>query len=71
MNIFSVNERSQGVFSERDVLSVFTQSANPSQEIRHGMAPNEIAEIVSDRLIEVIKKQFEESKKEFQHREEK
>lgn len=33
------------------------------KEFRPGMSPDEAAEIMSNRLIEVIKKQFEEAKK--------
>lgn len=40
-----------------------TQGAKKSQ-IQQGMSPKEIADIVSDHLIEVVRKQFEAKRKE-------
>jgi hypothetical protein len=48
---------------ESDALSVFRKEKNAPSQIRQGMQQNQIAEIVSDKLIDYIKKQFEDVKK--------
>jgi hypothetical protein len=40
--------------------------ADKSTQIKQGMSPNEIAEVVSNHLIDVVKKQFEVAKQAFQ-----
>ncbi len=45
---------------ERNVLSI--SGPTYKKEIQQGMSPKEIAEIVSDHLIEIVKKQFEIAK---------
>ena len=67
MNSFLFNkEINQGNFGDRDVLSAFRKEPEKSTEIRQGMTPGEIADIVSDRLMTIVKSQFEEAKKQFQ-----
>jgi len=51
---------------EPDALSVFRKEKNAPGQIRQGMPQNQIAEIVSDKLITYIKNQFEEVKKQSQ-----
>lgn len=51
--------------TEKDVLSAFKPKSGEDREIRPGMSPDELADIVSDRLIEVIKQQFAETEKKY------
>jgi hypothetical protein len=60
------NELSQHNAGDRDVLSVFRKESEKSTEIRQGMTPGEIAEIVSDRIMTLVKGQFKEAKKQYQ-----
>lgn len=46
-------------------LSVFKTEKTRKSEITEGMSPKEISEVVSDHLINIIRKQFEEGKKQF------
>ncbi len=68
MNILSFNNgfANNNTFSDRDVLSAFKQEPDQHQEIKQGMSSQQIADIVSDRLIEVVREQFETVKKKFQ-----
>ena len=63
--LFNNNEFSQHN-GNRDVLSVFRKEPEKSTEIRQGMTPGEIAEIVSDRIMDIVKGQFAEAKKQYQ-----
>ena len=54
----------QPQFSEYTIFS-FIKSPNQGL-IQQGMAPSQISEIVSDHLIDVVKKQFELIKQEYQ-----
>ncbi len=63
---FSFNGFQNLVTEEKDVLAMFKQKPSKSGEIRQGMSPDELADIVSDRLIEVIKAQFAETERKFQ-----
>ena len=65
MNTFFDKNLNRGNFGDRDVLSAFRKTSENRGEIQRGMSPQEIAEIVSDRLIEVVKGQFQAAKKEF------
>lgn len=56
------------VHEDNDVLSAFRPKAAKAEEIRQGMTPDELADVVSDRLIAVIKQQFEETEKKFQEK---
>jgi hypothetical protein len=56
-------EEYQNCIMESDALSVFRKEKNAPSQIRQGMQQNQIAEIVSDKLIDYIKKQFEDVKK--------
>ncbi|MCF8358377.1 MAG: hypothetical protein K9H26_06435 [Prolixibacteraceae bacterium] len=59
---FNQNEN-QNCVMEPDALSVFQKEKNAPSQIRQGMPQNQIAEIVSDKLIDYIKNQFEAVKK--------
>lgn len=67
MNLITFHaDENQSFNSERNILSAFKQHSDKPKEIKQGMSPDEIADIVSDRLIEVVRHQFEEAKKQFQ-----
>lgn len=59
-------DENQNCVMEPDVLSVFRKEKNIPNQIRQGMPQNQIAEIVSNKLISYIKNQFEEVKKQSQ-----
>jgi hypothetical protein len=64
MNLFSlntncVNEQN----SNGDVLSAFRNHNEKEITIKQGMSVNEISDIVSDRLVELIKNQLPKEKK--------
>ncbi len=59
---FNQNEN-QNCVMESDALSVFKKDKDSPSHIRQGMPQNQIVEIVSDKLIDYIKNQFEEVKK--------
>ena len=67
MQYVSLDPKENRVNSLKNVTSLhlITKSAKKDQ-IQEGMSPKEIADIVSDHLIEVVKKQFENAKKTFQ-----
>ena len=69
MNTFFNRSLNQGNFGEHDVLSAFRNAPESRSEIQRGMSPEEIAEIVSDRLMKVVKDQFEAAKKKFNEKE--
>lgn len=56
-------EDNQNCLMEPNALSVFKKDKDAPSQIRQGMPQNQIAEIVSDKLIGYIKNQFEEVKK--------
>lgn len=41
-----------------DVLSTLKKHAEKSSEIQQGMTPQEISEVVADKIIAVVKQQF-------------
>lgn len=51
-------EENQVFMADSDVLSVFKKT-EVKKEIQQGMSPKTIADIVSDHLITVVRKQFE------------
>lgn len=66
MNKISLNPiENQEYLMERDILSAFRQQPVKNNQIQQGMSPVEIADIVSDHLIDVVKLQFETSKQEY------
>ena len=50
----------------KDVLSVFRQSNDKKNTIRQGMSISEISEVVSEKIINVVKEQFEITKEDFE-----
>jgi transcriptional regulator with XRE-family HTH domain len=66
MNLLSFNNKTYAKAGpERDVLAGFKQTPPEAVEIKQGMTPQQIAEIVSDRVMEVVKEQFELTKEQF------
>ncbi|WEK19444.1 MAG: hypothetical protein P0Y49_21965 [Candidatus Pedobacter colombiensis] len=61
---------SQARFNVKDVLSSFRKQPLEKDQIRGDMTSEEISEVVSDRIITVIKEQFEVAKKNFEAKEE-
>ena len=59
MNMSFNPEENQVFGTDVDVLSVFKKKES-KKEIQQGMSPKAIAEIVSDHLMEVVRKQFED-----------
>lgn len=69
MNILSINnDFSVNSFSDKDVLAVFKESEK-STTIQKGMSPNEISDVVSDKVIKLVKEQFQITKEKFQSKE--
>lgn len=48
-----------------NLLSVFREDKTAPTTIHEGMSPKEVAEVVSDHLITIIEKQFEQAKDKF------
>ena len=66
MNKISLNPiENQNYLMERDILSAFREQPEKSKQIQQGMSPVEIADIISDRLMDIIKKEFETVKQDF------
>jgi hypothetical protein len=55
----------QDYWMEKDILSAYRQQTEKSNHIQQGMSPLEIADIVSDRLIDLVKAQFDSVKAEY------
>jgi len=53
-------------YSNKDVLSAFKETPEKNLNIHHGMSVMEISEIVSEKIITVIKEQFEATKVQFE-----
>ena len=52
----------QDYWIEKDILSAFRLQPDKNNQILQGMTPVEIADIVSDHLIDIVKQQFESVK---------
>ena len=69
MDILSFNrDFSDNSFSNKDVLSAFKQTTAKNQTIQRGMSVTEISDLVSEKIITVIKHQFEETKIQFENK---
>ncbi len=58
-NILNIEDK-QKCLNEIDSLSMFRIKKEKPTQIRHGMNQNEIAEVISDKLIDYIKAKFDE-----------
>lgn len=53
----------------KDVLSVFKETPEKNLSIKQGMSVKEISEIVSEKIITVVKEQFEATRIQFEAKE--
>lgn len=60
---------SNNSYSNKDVLSVFKETSGKKLNIHQGMSVKEISEVVSEKIITVIREQFEETKIQFETKE--
>ncbi|HZV67906.1 MAG TPA: hypothetical protein VFG10_00090 [Saprospiraceae bacterium] len=51
---------------DRDSLSIFKQSAGRELTIQPGMSVKEISDIVSEKVIAIVKEQFEATKNQYE-----
>lgn len=58
-------------YANKDVLSAFKETSEKNLNIHQGMSANEISEIVSEKIITVVKAQFEATKTQFETKEKK
>ena len=58
-------------YSNKDVLSAFKETSEKKLNIHQGMSIKEISEIVSEKIITVVKEQFEATKTQFETKREK
>ncbi len=67
MNLISLSPNTQQntIEEKESVLSAFRVKKEDKKEITEGMSPKEIADIVSNHLMEIINKQFEKGKSNF------
>lgn len=66
MNTLNFNQDlSSGTLANKDVLEGFKQQTDNNLVIKPGMSVNEIADVVSDRVMEVIKEQFKATEQRF------
>lgn len=49
-------------YSDKDVLSAFKDTSKRNLSIHQGMSAKEISDIVSEKIISVVKEQFEATK---------
>lgn len=57
--------------SNKDVLSAFKQNPEKAVSIQQGMSVKEISDVVSDKIIAVVKEQFQATKEQFQAKQKK
>lgn len=69
--VFCNSEHAWILWGAIDPFKPIRQPGEKSREIRVGMSPDEIADIVSDRIMEVIQKQFKETEERFREKAEK
>lgn len=55
-------------YSNKDVLSAFKETSEKNLAIHQGMSVKEISEIVSEKIITVVKEQFEATKIEYENK---
>jgi uncharacterized protein YidB (DUF937 family) len=69
MNILSFNNEFEcNAVSEKDILSAFKRNVEKNLTIQQGMSVNEIAEIVSEKIILLVNEQFQNTKEQFQNK---
>jgi serine/threonine protein phosphatase PrpC len=65
------NNYENNSYSNKDVLSAFKETSEKNLSIHQGMSVKEISEIVSEKIIVIIKEQFEATKRQFETKENK
>lgn len=58
-------------YSNKDVLAVFKESSVKNLSIQQGMSAKEISDIVSEKIITIVKEQFEATKIKYESKEQK
>ncbi len=53
----------------KDVLSIFKEKSDKNLHIRAGMSMDEISEVVSEKIMNLIKEQFEATKAQLEEKE--
>lgn len=72
MDTLSFNTNLTGnSYSANDVLSVFKQTTEKNLNIHQGMSVKEISDVVAQKIITVIKEQFEATKNQIEMKEKK
>jgi stress response protein YsnF len=70
MNLQSFNNDFNATLeNNKDVLSVFRQNVDKKITIQQGMSIREISDVVSEKIINVVKEQFEITKEDFNTKE--
>ena len=66
MNLLSYNNDIFDTLEvNKDVLSVFKQNSEKKHSIQQGMTIIEISDVVSEKIINVVKEQFENTKEDY------
>jgi hypothetical protein len=61
MNLISFNpEETQVSAEDSEILSFFKKTKEKKNDIQQGMSPKAIAEIISDHLISIVRKDLQE-----------
>ncbi len=67
MDFISLNSRENKSFPiNNGLLSTLDNQSKNNMQIVQGMSPKEIADIISDHLIDMVKKQFQVAKEKYQ-----
>ncbi len=67
MTLLSLNPGCANInYRSKDVLSAFKQTTEKKITIQQGMSANEISEIVSEKIIGVVKERFKDTKSRFE-----
>ncbi len=56
-------------YSHKDVLSAFRETSEKDLTIHQGMSVQEISEVVTERIMNIVKEQFEATKVQFELKE--
>lgn len=66
MEALSFNSSHASSFLNNDVLSAFKETSEKNLTIQQGMSVKEISDIVSEKIIAVVKNQFEATKNQYE-----
>lgn len=65
MNSLSFSPSERGSINSGDTFSVFQKKVAKANSIREGMSAKEIADIVSDKVIKEVQRQFKATKRQY------